>query len=147
MVRARPIIWVFAKTIDSFLFLAENIPVWRKTNRNTQCLNSHHFNCKLLRHLNSPGMITYAYIHPYKDSEKLQRLSQIEKAQSWYCCTFRALLGSGLGKDMPTNPPKLSMEFSTQALLSLKRKMHSGKLMETWTNLNVSKFFHLLQCF
>lgn len=99
MVRARPIIRVFAKTIDSFLFLAENIPVGRKTNRNTQRLNSHHFNCKLLRHLNSPGMLTYAYIHPYKDSEKLQQQSRILKARSWYCCTFRALLWSGLRKD------------------------------------------------
>lgn len=82
-------------------------------------------------------MLTYTYTHPCKDSEKLQQQSQTLKVQIWYCCTFRALLQSGLGEDqgdfadIALNPQNLSMEFFlTQTSFSLKSKMCSGKLME-----------------
>jgi len=140
MVRTRPIIWIFAKTID-FFFSCKNIPVWRKIKRNTQHLNSHQFPCKYLRHENSPGMLTYT--QPCKDSEKLKQQSQLLKVQSWYCCTLKALPQSGLEKDLwaftdiPLNPQTLSPEiFLTQDAFSLKRNLCSSKLMEKWTNLN-----------
>lgn len=46
MVRARPIIWIFARNIVLAVFLANIMPVWGKINRNTQHLNSYNFNRK-----------------------------------------------------------------------------------------------------